>query len=188
MAGNNSELLSIINRLKLTQTDKSTGHSYVPHLYDDLFFPFKGKKTNILEIGTREGDSLRLWHEYFINAKIYGIDNNASNRFNQIDLDRVEIIFGDGYDKKTTSHIKTKFSIIIDDGSHKLEDMKTAIEIYYPKLVKKGILVLEDVQSIGWIDQIKTFCQNLGIDGVIEYDLRSFKNRYDDLAVVITKN
>lgn len=188
MDGNNSELLSIIKNLNLVKTDKSTGHSYVPHLYDNLFLPFKEKKTNILEIGTREGDSLRLWHEYFLNAKIYGIDNNYSNRFKRVDLDRVEIIFGDGYDKKTTSHIKTKFSIVIDDGSHKLEDMKNAIEIYYPKLVKKGLLILEDIQNIDWIKDIEEFCKNLGITDVVKHDLRSFKNRYDDIAVVITKN
>lgn len=188
MAGNNSELLSIISDLKLTKTDKSTGHSYIPHLYDDLFLPFKEKKTNILEIGTREGDSLRLWHKYFTNAKIYGIDNNASNRFNEIELDRVEIIFGNGYDTNTTSNVKGKFSIVIDDGSHKLDDMKSAIQIYYPKLVKKGLLILEDIQNIDWVEDIKQFCENLGITDVVEHDLRSFQNRYDDIAVVITKN
>ena len=187
MDGNNSDLLSIINSLGLSNTDKSTGHSYVPYLYDDLFLPFKDNKINILEIGTREGDSVKLWWKYFTNAKIYGIDNNASNRFDQVTLDRVEIIFGDGYDKKTISQIKNKFSIVIDDGSHKLEDMKKAIEIYYPKLVKKGILVLEDIQSYDWISVIKNFCNGLDINNVKEYDLRSIKNRYDDLVVVITK-
>jgi hypothetical protein len=187
MDGNKSQLLSIINEFKLTKTDKSTGHSYVPHLYDELFLPFQNKKTNVLEIGTREGDSLILWQKYFPNAKIYGIDNNASNRFNNISLDRVEIIFGDAYVKETISSIKNKFSIVIDDGSHKLDDMKKAIEIYYPKLVKKGILILEDVQSFDWVSDIKDFCEDLKIFNVKEYDLRSIKNRYDDLAVVITK-
>lgn len=187
MDGNKSELLSIISELKLVKTDKSTGHSYIPHLYDDLFFPFKNEKINILEIGTREGDSLVLWQKYFENAKIYGIDNNASNRFNNLLLDRVEIIFGDGYDEKTTSKIKNKFSIVIDDGSHRIEDMKKAIEIYYPKLIKNGILILEDIQSFDWVSEIKNFCGELGIFNVKEYDLRRIKNRYDDIVVVITK-
>lgn len=186
MAGNNSELLRIIGDLKLFNTDKSTGHSYIPHLYDELFLPFKDKKTNILEIGTREGDSLRLWQKYFANAKIYGIDNGTSGKFKNFDLDRVEIIFGDGYDKKTTSHIKSKYSVIIDDGSHKLDDMKKCIEIYYKKLAKGGIIILEDIQDFKWVDEIKKFSSELGITSVKEYDLRPIKKRYDDVAIVVT--
>ena len=37
----------------------------------------KYKKINILEIGVDNGDSLRLWREYFPNANICGIDIKA---------------------------------------------------------------------------------------------------------------
>jgi hypothetical protein len=187
MDGAKSELLSIINRLKLNNTDKSTGHSYIPHVYDELFLPFKDKKTSILEIGIREGDSIRLWHEYFSNAKIYGIDNNASNRFRDVVLDRVQIIFGDAYDGKTTSTIKSKYSIVIDDGSHRIEDMKKCIQIYYPKLIKNGILILEDIQKFEWINEIEQFCNEMKITDITVFDLRNNKNRYDDIAIAIRK-
>ena len=78
-----------------------------------------------------------------------------------------------------------KFDIMIDDGPHTLESMLTFIKLYSNVLANDGILVIEDIQSIDWIpiltnevpDNLKKFIQ--------VYDLRSIKNRYDDLMFVI---
>ena len=43
-------------------------------LYEKYFLPFRESKINILEIGVDNGDSLRIWREYFPNANICGID------------------------------------------------------------------------------------------------------------------
>ena len=74
---------------------------------------------------------------------------------------------------------------MIDDGPHTLESMLTFIKLYSNVLANDGILVIEDIQSIDWIpilanqvpDNLKKFIQ--------VYDLRSIKDRYDDLMFVI---
>ena len=43
-------------------------------LYDVFFKQYQNKNINILEIGVDNGDSLRLWREYFSKANICGID------------------------------------------------------------------------------------------------------------------
>ena len=43
-------------------------------IYERYFEKLKYKKLNILEIGVENGDSLRIWSNYFVNSKICGID------------------------------------------------------------------------------------------------------------------
>ena len=54
-------------------TDKNTTHSYLP-IYKKLFSSKKYSAKNILEVGVAFGGGMKLWKDYFINAKIYGID------------------------------------------------------------------------------------------------------------------
>lgn len=65
------KLIDIIKEFNLNQTDKHSGHSYIDHFYQDFFEPYRDKELNILEIGTREGDSVRLWKQAFPKSKIY---------------------------------------------------------------------------------------------------------------------
>ena len=66
----NSTLLELVNNEK---TDKNTVHSYLP-LYDLLLKNKKNTCKNIIEIGVGQGGSIKLWHDYFPNATIYGCD------------------------------------------------------------------------------------------------------------------
>ena len=43
-------------------------------IYEIFFKNLRDKEINILEIGVDNGDSLRLWRDYFSKAKICGID------------------------------------------------------------------------------------------------------------------
>ena len=56
------------------RTDKNTVHYYLD-TYEQLFKPMRETAKNVLEIGVRDGGSMKLWHDYFPNATIYGIDN-----------------------------------------------------------------------------------------------------------------
>ena len=55
-------------------TDKDK-HNYL-QAYDKLFYEYRDKKINLLEVGVHEGGSLLLWKDYFSNGTIYGMDNN----------------------------------------------------------------------------------------------------------------
>jgi len=56
-------------------SDKNSYHSYIEDVYEEYFSQYKNKKINLLEIGVAFSGSIRLWNDYFKNAKIYGIDN-----------------------------------------------------------------------------------------------------------------
>ena len=83
---------------------------------------------------------------------------------------------------------KIGFDILIDDGPHTLESMKTFIQIYSKLLAKDGIMVVEDVQTLDWIPElIKAVPENLKMF-VEVYDLRHIKGRWDDILFVINCN
>ena len=55
-----------------------------------------------------------------------------------------------------TDKIKNiKFDIILDDGAHTLESMIKYIELYSKILNDDGILMIEDIPDILWIDSLK---------------------------------
>lgn len=57
-------------------TDKSV-HGYCPH-YERRFAGWRHKPITLLEIGVDAGASMRMWRDYFPNAKITGVDINPS--------------------------------------------------------------------------------------------------------------
>ena len=80
----NSEMTKLCRKYK-EYTDKSPDASYwIKHnyteIYDFIFRFYKNKKINFLEIGVRQGGSLMLWNDYFVNPmrKIFGYDKSTS--------------------------------------------------------------------------------------------------------------
>ena len=66
--------------------------------------------------------------------------------------------------------------------------MQYFVNRYSQLLSKNGILILEDIQSIDWIDEIIKYIPNELHKFIDVYDLRSNKGRYDDIVLVINKN
>jgi hypothetical protein len=182
-----------INSYETGGTDKNTCHSYIEHVYEKEFDPYREKEIELLEIGIETGGSLKLWKEYFLNAKsIVGVDisdEKIDQRYRNID--GVTMNFGDAYDQKFSDQFG-QFDIIIDDGPHTLESQLKCIEFYLPKLKQHGLFIVEDVQSVECFDVLisksKKVCDS--IENEIEYcveciDLRDKKGRWDDLLFVI---
>jgi len=174
-------------------TDKGTIHTYV-ETYEKLFGAKKNGNINILEIGIQTGGSIKLWRDYFLNGKIYGVDiiNMEEIQEQSIKYDpRVTLFTGStAYDqefvKKNLSDIK--FDFIIDDGPHSLESMIFFVKHYAPLLKDDGALIIEDVQDYSWLETIK---QNTSVEyhPYIKYvDIRHIKGRYDDLMFIIDKS
>jgi hypothetical protein len=183
-------LLDILNRSPASKSDKGTVHSYL-EFYENEFQKVRNKQINFLEIGIQTGSSMFLWKEFFKNAQIVGIDNTDSHLLPEYsskkeDFKNVLYIFEDAYQEKV-ARILPEFDIIIDDGPHSLESQKKFIELYLSKLKSGGVMIIEDLQDISWAhellstvpDQFKENCEVL--------DLRSNKNRYDDILFIIRK-
>lgn len=122
--------------------------------WDDIFLYYKDKEVNILEIGIQNGGSLEIWAKYFRNAqKIVGCDINQACRNLEFDDDRIKIVVGDANSNAVENKITNltpNFDIIIDDGSHKSDDIIISFSRYYNKLNVDGIYVIEDLHASYW--------------------------------------
>ena len=115
-------------------------------LYEKYFTPLRDSKINILEIGVDNGDSLRIWREFFSKANICGIDIDKKifriNNTNILQGDQSDVNFL----KSLVSEYK-KFDIIIDDGSHQAKHIIASFNYLFNYLSDNGLYVIEDLQT-----------------------------------------
>ena len=136
---------TIINHPYSKKGEKITGHSF-GDFYEKFFFKFKDDKFNFLEIGTWKGASLAAFKKYFINAIIYGIDRNykiqyKSNKLKYYNCDTTDNSDLRNIEKKFGN---IKFRIIIDDGSHFLNDIIHNLKFFFRFVESGGLYVIED--------------------------------------------
>jgi len=136
--------------LKYGSDKASIGHNYTP-LYQDLFTPIKDTATNILEIGVQHGASMKMWKDWFPNAKIHGIDNGESLTYTAEDEPRIRLYDIDQGDfeelEKFTKDQTNFFDLIIDDGSHIALHQTTSLVTLWPTLKYGGFYIVEDTHT-----------------------------------------
>ncbi len=127
------------------------------------------------------GGSERLFSDWFTQANIIGYD--VTEQYITVPMGRTQKIIKDC--KLFTLEEFKDFPphIIIDDGSHLIEDQLKVVEVCYPQLQPGGYLIIEDIQDIS---HNKSKFDALGIPYKL-YDLRLNKNRYDDILLVFKK-
>jgi len=191
-----SSLLELVDN---TTTDKNTTHSYLA-LYEKLLSSKKHTARNILEIGIgdfgeKNGGSVKLWRDYFPNATIYSLDILPVERVidELLTDDRVVIHAStNAYDESVFNKLflqkNMKFDFMLDDGPHTLESMLQFIKLYSQLMADNGILIIEDVQSTNWVSALQNAVPNHLKQFIRSYDLRSNKNRYDDIVFTIDKS
>ena len=151
-----NKFLEFVELLKFEGT-KTKDHGYIQNYYSQEFSNKKEEKMNILEIGVRDGKSLKLWASWFKNSQIYGVDINKIQENlpltaggNLITLtyepQNINFTIDNAYSKNFLDSIKNDyFDYIIEDGSHRLEHQLFCIENYYSKLRKGGKIIIEDI-------------------------------------------
>jgi cephalosporin hydroxylase len=178
------------------RTDKNTLHSYLD-LYYELLAPLQYRARNVLEVGVFAGGSIKLWHDFFPNATVYGIDNLTLEQMQleECITNNPRVILKTGVDGYSEDFVKTNFvnrhiqyDFMLDDGPHTLESMITFIKLYSQLMSDIGILIVEDVKSLEWIAVMYEHVPEHLKQYVHVYDLRQNKGRYDDIVFVINKN
>lgn len=107
---------TLINLALKYNTDKHE-HGYMP--FYEKWLP--KNPIRLLEIGVKQGNSMRMWQEYFPDCELHGLDlfveyqppedvNAIWHRGNQIDYLMLENLR------------RLNFDVIIDDGSHNSRD------------------------------------------------------------------
>ena len=139
---------------RLHGTDKADKvHTFAGLTYLDVYerylreLPSRGKDITILEIGVREGASLRMWSDWFPDAQICGFDIDPScKRFEE---SRIRIAIGSQDDPqllRTAFPETSRFDLIVDDGSHINSMTLAAFDVLFAKRLKPGgLYIIEDL-------------------------------------------
>jgi hypothetical protein len=114
-------------------------------------------KSEIVHGKNTGGASIRMWHDYFKNSKIFGIDINECS---YLDKERIKTFVVDqGNENDLTGFIKKscveEFDFIIDDGSHRPDHQQISFNLLFKKLKPGGLYFIEDLLSNGYGDRIK---------------------------------
>lgn len=147
MEDNNLQL--ILNKYN---TKKNSKYNNYGKYYEKYINKFLYKEINYLEIGISKCESLFAMREYFTNAKnIVGIDSNPycitfeqkqKNIFIEIGKQNNELFL------KKVNEKYGNFDIIIDDGSHELNDILVSFNTLFPLLNDKGVYIIENTINI----------------------------------------
>jgi cephalosporin hydroxylase len=187
---NNRSLFDLLDHYR---SDKATVHSYID-IYEPLLASRRNTAKNVLEIGVRDGGSIKLWRDYFVNAMVYGLDIEDISKFWQGIRCDPRIILHPSTDAYSEEKFKElfldtnlKFDMVLDDGPHTLESMQVFIRLYSQLLTEDGILIIEDVQHVSWFDALIHEVPEDLRRYIHIYDNRQKKDRYDDLVFVIDK-
>jgi cephalosporin hydroxylase len=118
-------------------------------IYDTHFQSFRGASPTVLEIGVRKGGSLEIWRDYFgPGCKVVGVDINPECR--EMEVDGFEIYIGDQGNPAFLTGLAERsgpFDIIIDDGSHRMDDLRTSFSTLFPLLNSGGLYLVEDTHT-----------------------------------------
>lgn len=144
--------MSILNDIAILRgTDKSSlVHDYCRKY--EKYLPFKrDEELKILEIGVLNGESLRMWKDYFFNSNIVGIDINRKCK--QYEEPRISVEIGSQTDGDFLSTLSQKyeyFDLIVDDGSHFNSDVIFSFEHLFGVLKSGGVYAVEDSCTSYW--------------------------------------
>lgn len=144
-------------------------------IYEKHFSAYVNKEVKILEIGVAGGGSVSLWKNYFgEKATIVGIDIQKSCIAFNDPQNSIHIEIGSQSDTEFLKSVVDKygtFDIIIDDGSHVMNDIKVSFEFLYQYVNEGGIYLVEDLHTcyvssyhdgaIGFIEFTKTLLDQL---------------------------
>jgi GR25 family glycosyltransferase involved in LPS biosynthesis len=129
-------------------------HGYIP-IYDKYFKPLSDKKINIMEIGVANGDSLKIWNDYFESSNIVGVDIVDKSEYQ---TNNIQTIIADQESDSDLKKLPKDMDIIIDDGGHEMiQQQRSLVNLFCNNLKNGGLYVIEDIQTSD-----KSFQQSCG--------------------------
>jgi hypothetical protein len=172
---------------KKHNTDKcghiTNGKSYLD-IYEQYFNNIKSNTLNILEIGIRDGCSLRMWKEYFHNSNIIGLDIDP--RCSSMGEERIKVFIGSQNSEEITNEISNftngKLDIIIDDGSHINKLTIESYKLLYKMLNPGGLYIIEDLGN-SYFEDIGEQIKYGGWPGMNYNKNIEFVNKREDMDI-----
>jgi hypothetical protein len=124
----------------------SLGLSYLD-IYERYLKSWRRREFSILELGVYRGESLRMWRDYFPNARVYGFDIDPASAKRV----RGEFTVFMGSQKDAASigraldEIGPGLKLVVDDASHVNELTIAAFDQIFPRLPSGALYVIEDL-------------------------------------------
>ena len=194
--------MSLLDKLAILRgTDKSSEvHNYCVKY--EKYLPFKRTdKLKILEIGVLNGESLRMWKDYFMLSEIIGID--IDSRCKENEEERIKVEIGSQADEKFLNEVGEKyemFDMILDDGSHINEHVIFSFEKLFKYVKPGGVYIVEDACTSYWeyygggydkkdttIEYFKKLIEHVNLMGLVKFDaLDNAHARREDLMIPYT--
>ena len=133
-------------------TNKAAGHQMYTPMYHRHLAHLRRQSIRLLEIGIggydaglqSGGSSLRMWRTWMPKSRIVGLDLDPRD-FGE---PRVTTCVGDQTDRAFLRELVTRegpFDVVIDDGSHMSDHIRTSFETIFPMLNAGAIYVIEDL-------------------------------------------
>lgn len=120
--------------------------------YEAHFARYRNRPLTFIEIGCGHGGSLQLWKKYFgPHAQIVGLDINKECL--QFEEDQIAVRIGDQKDAKFLGRVLEEFGtpdIVLDDGSHVMEDVVATFRFLYQRTSPCGVYMVEDLHTAYW--------------------------------------
>ena len=124
-------------------------HNYL-EIYEKYFSKYRNSLENFLEIGLWEGESIKMWRDYFNVGNLVGADILD---LSHIELKNTTILLGDQSVRTDLESIVEKsyneFDIIIDDGGHMMHQQQITLGTMFKYLKPGGVFVIEDLHTCG---------------------------------------
>ena len=133
------------------KTDKGSHHfkgiTYL-HIYDLYLRHLRDKPVSILELGVKNGASLKMWRDYFPHGKIFGLDlNPACKKFEGGRIKHIEIGFQDDRNVLDKLIKFAPFDIILDDCSHLNVPTIKTFNYLWNHVRPGGLYIIEDLRN-----------------------------------------
>lgn len=124
---------------------------YFP-IYEAHFARYRNRPMTILEIGCYKGGSLQMWKRWFgPRARIVGIDIDPGCAM--FEEPQIAVRIGNQADPHFLQGLIDEFGpfdIVLDDGSHIMEDINEAFSFLYPRMSTSGVYMVEDLHAAYW--------------------------------------
>lgn len=177
---------------KFYKTDKSSKYHNFSKYYETHLSSFKNKKINIVEIGSAKGASAAAFFSYFNNCNIFCLDNHIENfEYTSKYIHPVLVDCSNENEVERFYRLKKiknqNIDFLIDDGSHRLDDILKSIKFHFKRVISGGYYIIEDYLHPNYYEHCNNNSEEIKIDQLLnninkkkKFYSKIFSNRFQE--------